>query len=172
MEPSFIIEDIINKVVDFHRGVMKCALKDPFNFSECIDSEMKNSSPTLNAARMLGVSEFDLPLEDILIDGIVVDKEKALTTPCKCIVYDGKELCWSPGIVGMLTQEQIKTYCPTKIYENKPKLIEHLNKFKEVAKMTRGLPFTERIEEMKKLLKEEGEETESGEGALALVEGL
>lgn len=46
--------------------------------------------------------------------GIVVDEALAKATPCRCIEYrPGKKLCFSKGIVGVLSDEQEKIYCPT-----------------------------------------------------------
>lgn len=46
--------------------------------------------------------------------GIVVDEALAKATSCRCIEYrPGKKLCFSKGIVGALSDEQEKIYCPT-----------------------------------------------------------
>jgi len=46
--------------------------------------------------------------------GIVIDESLAKATPCRCIEYrPGKRLCFSKGIIGALTDEQEKIYCPT-----------------------------------------------------------
>lgn len=46
--------------------------------------------------------------------GIVVNEALAKATPCRCIEYrPGKKLCFSKGIVGALSDEQEKIYCPT-----------------------------------------------------------
>lgn len=46
--------------------------------------------------------------------GIIIDEAKARSSPCHCVTYDKeKKLCFSPGIVGGLTDEQEKVYCPT-----------------------------------------------------------
>lgn len=46
--------------------------------------------------------------------GIVVDEALAKVTPCRCIEYrPGKKLCFSKGIIGTLSDEQEKLYCPT-----------------------------------------------------------
>ncbi len=45
--------------------------------------------------------------------GIVVNEAIAMATPCRCIEYrPGKKLCFSKGIVGALSDEQEKLYCP------------------------------------------------------------
>ena len=43
--------------------------------------------------------------------GILVNEERAKISPCKCIRFDGKYLCWVKGIIGMLSQEQAMKYC-------------------------------------------------------------
>ena len=46
--------------------------------------------------------------------GIVVNEARAKASPCRCIEYrPGKKLCFSSGIVGALSDEQEKIYCPT-----------------------------------------------------------
>jgi hypothetical protein len=48
--------------------------------------------------------------------GILVNEYK-ITGECKCTapLLTGKQLCWSPGIIGALSQEQIEKYCRKKI---------------------------------------------------------
>lgn len=95
------------------------------------------------------------------LDGIVVNEEVAKSTPCKCykiILPNGKEviLCWSEGIIGMLSKEQIKKYCTKLEIEEAPESIKRrLTKFYEAAKKTAGLPLKERIRVMSKLLRGE-----------------
>lgn len=46
--------------------------------------------------------------------GIVVNEALAKASPCRCIEYrPGKKLCYSRGVVGGLSDEQEKIYCPT-----------------------------------------------------------
>lgn len=46
--------------------------------------------------------------------GIVVNEAAAMASPCRCLEYrPGKEICFSRGIVGALSDEQEKIYCPT-----------------------------------------------------------
>lgn len=46
--------------------------------------------------------------------GIVVNEAVAKASPCRCFEYEpGKKLCFSKGIVGALSDEQEKIYCPT-----------------------------------------------------------
>ena len=152
-------DNLIDKVLKFNETVVKCALKQPFDIMGCIKENAHGFSPIFAAMKEFGVADTDLTLEDILIDGIVVDEDKAKSTPCKCIRYDGKDLCWSPGVIGLLRQDQIAKYCPTKHYEEKPKLIKHLNEFKKIAEETKGMPLMERIAMMKALLSKHTPET-------------
>ena len=152
-------QDLIDKILRFNEAVVRCSLEEPFDILGCLDKKAKEITPTFAAMREFGVGEFDVGIEDMLIDGIVVDEEKAKSTPCKCIKYDGKDLCWSPGVIGLLRQDQIAKYCPTKHYEEKPKLIKHLNEFKKIAEETKGMPLMERIAMMKALLSKHTPET-------------
>jgi len=47
--------------------------------------------------------------------GRVIDVARAEATPCTCFSYDGAEMCWSPGILGLMSSqknpEQIRRYC-------------------------------------------------------------
>ena len=48
--------------------------------------------------------------------GRIVDPARARATPCTCFTYgDGKEACWSPGVLGLMTSEknpeQIAEFC-------------------------------------------------------------
>ena len=46
--------------------------------------------------------------------GIVVNESVAMASPCRCMEYrSGKKLCFSRGIIGALSDEQEKIYCPT-----------------------------------------------------------
>ncbi len=68
--------------------------------------------------------------------GIVVYPEKAKRSPCKCIIIEhtGERLCWVPGIIGTLSDEQEEIFCNPKekevwvLYEvvYKPKVREIL----------------------------------------------
>lgn len=164
-------EDLIDKMLKFNEAALKCALEEPADIFNCLDRKAKEIAPTYAAMREFGVGEFDVTPEDILVDGIVVDEAKAKSTPCKCIRYDGKDLCWSPGVIGLLRQDQIVKYCPTKEYEEKPKLVEHLNEFKKIAEETKGMPLMERIAVMRSLLHESPNEavtsTKAPEGMYA-----
>ena len=43
--------------------------------------------------------------------GRVVDPIRAQLEPCRCTYFRGKYICWVPGVIGMLTQEQVKRFC-------------------------------------------------------------
>lgn len=59
--------------------------------------------------------------------GIVVDEALAKATPCRCIEYrPGKKLCFSKGIIGALSDEQEKIYCPTTVPLESPRLERRL----------------------------------------------
>lgn len=67
-------------------------------------------------------------------EGIVVNEEKAKTSPCYRI--DGTNLVFSKGIVGALSRDQIERYCP-KIIEKTPAedvICVHLDDFDELVK--------------------------------------
>ncbi len=64
--------------------------------------------------------------------GIVVDEERAKASACKCVEYaPGKKLCWSPGIIGALTDEQERIYCPTMIEIERPGTVLRMRWFQE-----------------------------------------
>ncbi len=66
--------------------------------------------------------------------GIVVDEDKAKRTACKCVEYKpGKKLCWSPGIIGALTNEQETAYCPTTIAVERPGTVSRMEKWQEAV---------------------------------------
>lgn len=46
--------------------------------------------------------------------GHVINRSKALNTPCTCYKLDGELLCWSPGIIGTLTDKQEAIFCTSK----------------------------------------------------------
>ena len=66
--------------------------------------------------------------------GIVVDESKAKASPCKCVEYKpGKKLCWSPGIIGALTDEQEELYCPTMVTVDRPGTVSRMEKWQEAV---------------------------------------
>lgn len=85
--------------------------------SEDIESIAKRTAEEV-VARIRGQEHDSLMLHSVPYaegsPGIVVDEEVAKATPCRCIEYrPGKKLCFSRGIVGALSDEQEKLYCPT-----------------------------------------------------------
>lgn len=50
---------------------------------------------------------------------IILDEEIASMTPCTCYKYNEKDICWTEGAVGILTDEEEKKYCIEKIYKGK-----------------------------------------------------
>ena len=83
--------------------------------------------------------------------GIVVDEEKARKTACKCVEYKpGKRLAWSPGIVGALTDEQEKLYCPTMVEVERPGTVSRMEKWQEAVNTCKA--------EIATIPKERGEE--------------
>jgi len=71
--------------------------------------------------------------------GLVLNPEKARATPCKCFTYDGREYCFSPGILGMISSEknpeQMAEYCQLgKTSEVSPGARERFETFAEAAR--------------------------------------
>jgi len=95
---------------------------------------------------------FHFGVEEVGSPGFVIDEARARTTPCSCFTYKGKDLCWSKGIIGLLTQPQQNVYCVAgKTYKAQPRLVERYTTFaaaaerahKEIESMPKG---TERLE--------------------------
>ncbi|MEM3846561.1 MAG: hypothetical protein QXU98_12775 [Candidatus Parvarchaeota archaeon] len=81
----------------------------------------------------------EINVEDLLIqmalDGIVVNEERAKQGICRCIpTPTGKNLCWSEGIIGALSQDQQQKYCKKITLEKGTKLPEHFEKFVNASK--------------------------------------
>ena len=73
-------------------------------------------------------------VEEVGSPGIVLDETRARATSCSCFTYKDKDLCWSKGIVGMLSQPQQEVYCVAgKAYKAQPKLVERYTRFAEAA---------------------------------------
>lgn len=57
----------------------------------------------------------DVMEHKVLGSGRVIDAARAKATPCTCFTYDDAEMCWSPGILGLMSSkknpEQIAKYC-------------------------------------------------------------
>lgn len=77
---------------------------------------------------------FHFVVEELDSPGLVIDEATARATPCSCFIYKGKDMCWSKGIIGMLTQNQESIYCIAgKAYKEQPKLVERYSMFAEAA---------------------------------------
>lgn len=46
---------------------------------------------------------------------IIVDEEIARHSPCTCYTYDDKQICWSIGAIGVLSDRQEKEFCKEKV---------------------------------------------------------
>lgn len=74
-------------------------------------------------------------IEEVGSPGVVLDEATARATPCSCFLYKGKDMCWSKGIIGLLTQDQENIYCVAgKAYKAQPALTDRYTKFAEAAK--------------------------------------
>jgi hypothetical protein len=68
--------------------------------------------------------------------GIVVNVERARTSPCSCFTYKGKDICHVRGVIGTLNQDQQAMLCVAgKVYKEQPKLVERYQKFAEAAEI-------------------------------------
>jgi len=45
---------------------------------------------------------------------VVINEDIARASPCRCYKLDKEEVCTSPGIIGILTEEMKEKYCPEK----------------------------------------------------------
>ena len=73
-------------------------------------------------------------VEELASPGVVLDEARARATPCGCFTYKGKDLCWSKGIIGMLSQPQQDIYCVVgKTYKAQPALTRRYVTFAEAA---------------------------------------
>jgi len=83
--------------------------------------------------------------------GIVVSEAIAKTSPCRCIEYrPGKKLCFSKGIVGALSDEQERIYCPAVEELVSPGLEKRLKDWMEAVETCKAeiapIPKGERLE--------------------------
>ena len=57
----------------------------------------------------------DVLEHQVLGSGRVINAARAMATPCKCFTYDTGEMCWSPGVLGLMSSkknpEQIAQFC-------------------------------------------------------------
>ena len=91
----------------------------------------------------------DMTVEAMGSPGIVVNKDVAARTGCRCYVVDTTEMCFSRGIVGTLSKPQVEAYCPTKEILTEG-IARRVKLFKEAAKEAKkeiaGIPKGERLE--------------------------
>ncbi len=83
--------------------------------------------------------------------GIVVNEALAMATPCRCLEYrPGKKLSFSKGIIGALSDEQEKIYCPTTVPLESPGLERRLESWMESVETCKAeiaeIPKGERLE--------------------------
>jgi len=65
--------------------------------------------------------------------GLVVDEATAKATPCTCFRLPDRDLCFSRGVIGMLTPEQETTFCVVgKVYREEGPA-RRVAKFREAA---------------------------------------
>lgn len=72
--------------------------------------------------------------------GIIMDEEIAKRTPCTCFKIGPTEapkdlLCFSPGVIGTLTNEQDVTYCSDKLIKTDTKIAERVQRFREASEI-------------------------------------
>ena len=86
--------------------------------------------------------------------GLIVNEARARATPCSCFTYNGREYCFSKGIIGMMSSaenpEQIAEYCKLgKTYEVRPGIKQRFESFagaaEEAHKKIEGIPKGERL---------------------------
>jgi len=91
-------------------------------------------------------------IEEAGSPGAILDEATAKASPCSCFTYKGKDMCWSKGIIGLLTQDQQGVYCVAgKAYKPRPALTERYERFAEAAEeahkkiemMPKGMPRLE-----------------------------
>ena len=101
--------------------------------------------------------------------GLVVNEARARASPCNCFTYKGREYCFSPGVIGMMSSkenpEQIAEYCKVgKTYEVKPGIKERFESFagaaeeahKEIEEIPKGERLAPWLEAMGKELEKRG----------------
>ena len=86
--------------------------------------------------------------------GLVVNEAKARATPCNCFTYNGREYCFSSGVIGMMSSaenpEQLEAFCKVgKTYEVKPGIKQRFESFagaaEEAHKKIENIPKGERL---------------------------
>ena len=99
---------------------------------KCLKTEkMKIELEGLEELTDIELGEVEKEIEpETSYEGIVVDEFKAETTPCYHI--KGTNLYYSKGIIGALTQEQVRKYCRLGVQEiERPKIVERIETFKK-----------------------------------------
>ena len=95
---------------------------------------------------------FHFGIEEAGSPGAILDEATAKASPCSCFTYKGKDMCWSKGIIGLLTQDQQGVYCVAgKSYKPRPALTKRYERFAEAAEeahkkietMPKGMPRLE-----------------------------
>jgi len=96
---------------------------------------------------------------DYALDGVVVNPEVARNTACTCYTFKTAKggtgrLCFSKGIIGALTEDQIKQYCPVTVdVDRGSPLSERVEKFSRAAhEVCAGKPLPEFLECMSREL--------------------
>lgn len=95
--------------------------------------------------------------------GIVVNPDLAARTSCRCYRIDKRDMCFSKGIIGTMSDAQEEAYCTEKRYVTEG-LQRRVKLFREAAteakKEIAGIPKGERLEPwlhaMSKALKKRG----------------
>lgn len=92
----------------------------------------------------------DMTVEKLGSPGLVVNKDIAARTGCRCYLVDDTHMCFSKGIVGTLSKPQVEAYCKTKEVLTEGGLVERVKKFKKAAarahKRIEKIPRGERLE--------------------------
>ena len=106
------------------------------------------SEPTEEEKRKHGLL-MHMTIEALGSPGLVVNKDVAARTGCRCYVVDTTEMCFSKGIIGTLSKAQREAYCPTKEILTEG-IARRVKLFKEAAaeakKEIAGIPKGERLE--------------------------
>ena len=102
---------------------------------DTIDINISNPNTRSSNGETASISPSELVIQ-LALDGIVYNEEKAERGECKCVpLPTGKNLCWAKGIIGALSQDQVKKYCrpETTVVETGAKIPKHVEKFIEAS---------------------------------------
>ncbi|MEM0325049.1 MAG: hypothetical protein QW745_09065 [Thermoplasmata archaeon] len=124
--------------------------------NEEIKPEVKKIKNEEKIKKPLEISNLDVEhiLLDIAMDGIIFNPTKAMSSDqCKCAkTTKGTLYCFKPGIIGALSQEQIKEFCPNPEPSFKFSIDEQkLDKITKISKEC-SYPRTENLEERLKCI--------------------